>query len=102
MVETTNVRQQRPAMKIINSIVRFIFIYSAFVLTHSITTNLYVEICAKPTLKGMFLSIFNVPAPHCSALRNLMDFGVNGIYSLWSIIFVWLTTELTKLIPKHG
>lgn len=92
--------EQNTGNRIVYSIIRFIFVYSAFVLIHAITTNIYVEICANPSFKGIILSAFHVPAPHCAALRTLMDFGVNGIYSMWTVVFIWLTSELSKIIPK--
>lgn len=91
---------QATGIKVVQSIARFVFIYSTFVLIHAITTNIYVEICANPSFKGIVLSIFHVPAPHCAALRSLMDFGVNGIYSMWSVVFIWLANELSKFLPK--
>lgn len=78
---------------------RMILIYSAFIVVHNVSTNIYVELCAKPTMKGILFSAFNVPAPHCTMLRNFMDFGVNGIYSMWSMILIWLTSEMTRILP---
>ena len=102
MYNMTNANtQQYNGMKFVHSVARFVFVYSAFAFIHAITTNIYVEICANPSLKGIILSVFHVPAPHCAALRTLMDFGVNGIYSMWSVVFIWLANELSKFIPKR-
>jgi hypothetical protein len=92
--------QSNTNVKLIRSVVRMVIIYAAFIFVHNLSTNIYVELCAKPTIKGFILSAFNVPAPHCTILRNFMDFGVNGIYSMWSIIFLWLTSEMARFIPE--
>lgn len=96
----TLMAQQNTSLKLFRSALRIIIIYSTFIFVHNLSTNIYVEFCAKPTLKGFILSVFNVPAPHCTILRNFMDFGVNGIYSMWSVIFIWLTSEMTRFIPE--
>lgn len=67
---------------------------------HTLSANLYADLCAQNSIKGMLYSLIFVPSPHCAVLRNLMDLGVHGIYWFWSIVFFRLTTEISK-IGKH-
>lgn len=82
---------------LIRSVLRFVCIYGFFIFMHTLSANLYTEMCAQNSIKGMLYSLFIVPSPHCAVLRNLMDLGVNGIYWFWSIVFFRLTAEISKI-----
>ena len=84
-------------VKVIPPILWFLFtaIYSMFgyylmwVTLHYLAIHLYPIYCAPLTITGFILSPFMVSAPHCIAMRWLVNEGASVIITMWVAIGVY-------------
>ena len=60
--------------------------YIMWILLHYAAIHLYPEFCAPYTILGFLLSPFMVSAPHCVAMRWLVNEGANVIITMWVAI----------------
>jgi hypothetical protein len=86
---------------IINNIYDIAGIFILWIMLHYIASNLYPRFCAELSILGFIKSIFVTQAPHCVALRWVINNGSNVINSMWASIALWFTTKVFKnLIVK--
>jgi len=81
---------------IINPFIRAFGIYGAWILLHYASANMYVRLCAYPSVVGFIASPFLAASPHCSALRWAIYNGGNSISSMWVVLGIWL---LSYIVP---
>ena len=81
---------------IVNPFIRVFGIYGVWILLHYVSANVYVRLCAYPSMIGFVSSPFLAASPHCSALRWSIYNGGNSIASMWVVLGVWL---LSYIIP---
>ena len=95
-------------MKIIPPILWFLFtaIYSMFgyymmwVTLHYSAIHLYPIYCAPLTITGFILSPFMVSAPHCVAMRWLVNEGANVIITMWVAIGAYAIQLMLRRPPN--
>jgi hypothetical protein len=86
---------------IINNIYDIAGIFILWIMLHYVASNLYPRFCAELSILGFIKSIFVTQAPHCVALRWVINNGSNVINSMWASIALWFTTKVFKnLIVK--
>ena len=86
---------------IINNIYDIAGIFILWIMLHYVASNLYPRFCAELSILGFIKSIFVTQAPHCVALRWVINNGSNVINSMWVSIALWFTTKVFKnLIVK--
>jgi hypothetical protein len=86
---------------IINNIYDIAGIFILWIILHYAASNLYPQFCAELSILGFIKSIFVTQAPHCVALRWVINNGSNVINSMWASIALWFTTKVFKnLIVK--
>lgn len=86
---------------IINNIYDIAGIFILWIMLHYAASNLYPQLCAELSILGFIKSIFVTQAPHCVALRWVINNGSNVINSMWVSIALWFTTKVFKnLIVK--
>ena len=73
-----------------------ISIYLLWIMLHYISPHLYVHFCVPLNMRGLLMSPFIAPSPHCQALRWTIYNGGNTIITMW--IFIG-TLVVKKLIP---
>jgi hypothetical protein len=86
---------------IISNIYDIAGIFILWIILHYVASNLYPRFCAELSILGFIKSIFVTQAPHCVALRWVINNGSNVINSMWASIALWFTTKVFKnLIVK--
>jgi hypothetical protein len=69
-------------------------LYLLWITIHYIAGILYSEYCTPFTIFGFLASPFLVAAPHCRALRWVINTGGDIIVNMWIIIGTWLGAKL--------
>ena len=64
-------------------------LYIFWIVSHYISSHLYVTFCVPATFYGFIQSIFLTPAPHCYALRWVIYNGGNNICVMWLLCGAW-------------
>jgi hypothetical protein len=65
---------------------RTVTIHTALILVHYLGANLYTQFCTSQTLKGLLMSPFLVPAPHCQGLRWVVYNGAMRMNATWLLL----------------
>jgi hypothetical protein len=73
-------------------------IYILWILLHFVAVYLYHKFCALTTFMGLLMSPFLVVAPHCKALRWVIQMGGNTMETMWIVLGFWLIKKL--VMPK--
>jgi hypothetical protein len=60
--------------------------YVMWIILHYAAIYLYPEFCAPYTILGFILSPFMISAPHCIAMRWIINEGSNIIMAMWIAI----------------
>jgi len=84
-----------------NFIVNVAGIYIGWTVIHMIASNLYPVYCAEMTLWGLIKSVFVAPAPHCRALRWVINTGGSTIEQMWIVLGTWLCGNITVMLMKR-
>jgi len=71
-------------------------IYIFWIIVHFISANLYAYYCAHLSLVGFFMSAFQAPSPHCTALRWAVTTGGNIITQMWCVLGTWICGKIFK------
>ena len=71
-----------------------VFIYLGVIITHWIASHLYPQLCCGNTFWGFITSPFMILAPHCEALRWIIQFTGDKIRNAW----FWLAGYLVSYI----
>jgi len=77
-----------------NHFINICLIYFFWILAHYICAHLYTRFCAPLNFWGLLLSPLVVPAPHCRALRWVINIGGDTITQMWIVLGTYLTSKL--------
>lgn len=96
------------AMDLITSILWLLFtvIYSMFgyylmwITLHYSAIHLYPIYCAPLTITGFIFSPFMVSAPHCVAMRWLVNEGANVIITMWVAVGAYAIQLMLRRPPN--
>jgi hypothetical protein len=70
--------------------------YLIWVTLHYLAVHLYPTYCAPLTMVGFILSPFMVSAPHCMAMRWLINEGSNVIVTMWVAIGAYAIQRMLR------
>ena len=80
--------------------ISLIGVYAVWIVTHYVSSHLYVHWCVPATLIGFILSPFLVPLPYCQALRWAIFNGGSSINAMWVIFGIWLMKYFNPISNK--
>uniref|UniRef100_A0A6C0HRH3 Uncharacterized protein n=1 Tax=viral metagenome TaxID=1070528 RepID=A0A6C0HRH3_9ZZZZ len=84
----------------IHSNLDFVYLFLAATVLHFIAANAYAIWCTPQTVVGFLISPFMTITPVCSILRwSIAVFG-DYLASIWTLAFLWVSTNLLKLFCK--
>lgn len=84
-----------------NFILNVAGIYILWIIMHYISANLYPEFCCEKTIWGFLKSAFVAEAPHCVALRWVINNGGNVIHNMWITLGIWFSSKfLINILNK--
>ena len=68
--------------------------YILWILLHYISSHLYVYFCANLSVYGFVTSVFVTQAPHCVALRYIINTGGTTITMMWIALGTYISRFL--------
>jgi len=71
-------------------------IYIGWIFLHMIAANLYPIYCAEWSIWGVIKSAFVAPAPHCQALRWVINNGGTMINQMWIVLGTWICGKFAE------
>jgi len=69
-------------------------IYIGWIFLHWVAANLYPKYCAETSFWGIIKSAFVAPAPHCQAMRWVINNGGSMINHMWIVLGSWICGKL--------
>jgi hypothetical protein len=82
----------------IKNVFGVIGIYIGWIILHWMAANLYPRYCAETSLWGIIKSAFVAPAPHCQAMRWVINNGGNMINQMWIVLGTWICGKIAYKI----
>ena len=79
-----------------NKIPNIVIIYLALCLGHFIAANIYPYICCNMSFFGFIISPFMTLAPHCQALRWIIDYTANQLKNYWIFLGTFFIGYIVK------
>jgi len=73
-------------------------IYLFWIFVHYISAHAYIEYCVPKHFIGFLVSPFLIAAPHCRALRWVIQYGGSTIDNMWIVFGTWVCSHL---ITRH-
>ena len=67
-------------------ILRLIALVGFLTTVHHASVNIYQFTCAPRSITGLAMSALTIHAPHCTALRWMMNLGANSILNTWTVV----------------
>lgn len=78
------------------AVLYYALFYFAWILLHFGASHFYTLHCTPLTIKGLFLSPFQVMTPQCVASRWVVNNGGNVITLMWTFLGVYLAAFFMK------
>ena len=76
-------------------------IYMMWIGLHYVSAHLYTKVCAPDTLLGFIMSPLMVVAPHCRALRWVVQTAAGVIDNMWIVFGTWICANILPM-PGSG
>jgi len=90
----TAFRIVKPYLVAVNSVAG---LYILWMVLHFVSANLYVYYCAYMSLFGFFMSPVLASAPHCRAIRWILNSGAQSIDAMWIVLGTWVCSKLALI-----
>jgi hypothetical protein len=74
-------------------------IYLCWIMLHYFSAHLYVYYCVPSGIYGFLISPFLVAAPHCRAIRWILQSGGAMMDNMWLVFGTW---ACSRIIAKGG
>ena len=87
----TAFKAAKPYLLVANSLAG---VYILWMFLHFVSANLYVYYCANMSFIGFFMSPILASAPHCRAIRWIMNAGAQSIDTMWIVLGTWVCSKL--------
>jgi len=84
----------KPYILAVNSVAG---LYILWMVLHFVSANLYVYYCAHMSLFGFFMSPVLASAPHCRAIRWVLNSGAQSIDAMWIVLGTWVCSKLALI-----
>lgn len=78
----------------------FIYLFLMASFLHFIAANAYAKWCTHSSLVGFLLSPFMTVTPVCSTLRWSITIFGDYLASIWTLAFLWISTNVVKRFVK--
>jgi len=72
-------------------------LYILWMVLHFVSANLYVYYCAHMSLFGFLMSPVLASAPHCRAIRWVLNSGAQSIDAMWIVLGTWVCSKLALI-----
>ena len=73
-----------------------VYVYTAFILLHYISTHLYTNLCTPLNIYGFIKTPFTITLPHCQGLRWIIYNSGEKIINMWLLLGAWFILYLQK------
>lgn len=77
-------------------IARYAILIVAWTGVHHLAVNVYQYSCTPRSITGFALSAFMMSAPHCHALRWVMNAGATYVINTWTLVGTLLAGEICR------
>jgi len=84
----------KPYLLVVNSVAG---LYILWMVLHFVSANLYVYYCAHMSLFGFLMSPVLASAPHCRAIRWVLNSGSHSIDAMWIVLGTWVCSKLALI-----
>jgi hypothetical protein len=84
----------KPYLLAVNSVAG---VYILWTVLHFVSANLYVYYCAHMSLFGFLMSPLLASAPHCRAIRWVLNSGTQSIDAMWIVLGTWICSKLALI-----
>jgi hypothetical protein len=84
----------KPYLVAVNSIAG---LYILWMVLHFVSANLYVYYCAHMSVFGFLMSPVLASAPHCRAIRWVLNSGAQSIDAMWIVLGTWVCSKLALI-----
>jgi len=84
----------KPYLLVVNSVAG---LYILWMVLHFVSANLYVYYCAHTSLFGFLMSPVLASAPHCRAIRWVLNSGAQSIDAMWIVLGTWVCSKLALI-----
>ena len=84
----------KPYLLVVNSVAG---LYILWMVLHFVSANLYVYYCANMSLFGFLMSPVLASAPHCRAIRWVLNSGAQSIDAMWIVLGTWVCSKLALI-----
>lgn len=84
----------KPYLLAVNSVAG---LYILWTVLHFVSANLYVYYCAHMSLFGFLMSPLLASAPHCRAIRWVLNSGTQSIDAMWIVLGAWVCSKLALI-----
>jgi hypothetical protein len=84
----------KPYLLVVNSVAG---LYILWMVLHFVSANLYVYYCAHMSLFGFLMSPVLASAPHCRAIRWVLNSGAQSIDAMWIVLGTWVCSKLALI-----
>jgi hypothetical protein len=93
-VAITVFRVVKPYLLAVNGVAG---LYILWMILHFVSANLYVYYCAHMSLFGFLMSPVLASAPHCRAIRWVLNSGAQSIDAMWIVLGTWVCSKLALI-----
>jgi hypothetical protein len=93
-VAVTAFKVVKPYLLAVNSVAG---LYILWMVLHFVSANLYVYYCAHMSLFGFLMSPVLASAPHCRAIRWVLNSGAQSIDAMWIVLGTWVCSKLALI-----
>jgi hypothetical protein len=84
----------KPYLLVVNSVAG---LYILWMVLHFVSANFYVYYCAHMSLFGFLMSPVLASAPHCRAIRWVLNSGAQSIDAMWIVLGTWVCSKLALI-----
>ena len=74
-------------------------LYLCWIMLHYVSAHLYIYYCVPSGIYGFLISPFLVAAPHCRAIRWILQSGGAMMDNMWLVFGTW---ACSRIIAKGG
>lgn len=86
----------------IKFVLQIVGIYLLWIAMHYGAAHMYTNVCVPNTILGFILSPFMVVAPHCRALRWIVNTAAMVIDNMWIVFGTWVCAKVLVIPGNHA
>jgi hypothetical protein len=82
------------------SVIKIIMIYIVYILSHTLSSNIYIYYCTPFTWKGILLSPIMIVSPHCKTMLWIINHTSYNIETMWILIGTFICSNIISKLPN--